>query len=166
LGAQAPSEAQPHFFAFQGERQVERVIADSPRRVATAWLAPGIMIGAEDTSRAKKGYAQFHPGTIYWKIGADAVGWIRLMHAEPLDARASANRLDIAGQDEICFQISAPGVQIEAIQSTHWQLPGLDMQIEANVSLAHIEHPSHLIEVRYHAGAGQPVSCALITRLD
>jgi hypothetical protein len=165
LGAAVPSEVVPHFFAFQGERQIERVIADSPQRVATAWLASGLMIGAERTTFGKRGYPQFHPGTIYWKIGADEVGWIRLMNAEPLDARASANRLDIAGQDEIWFQISAPGVQIESIHAARWQLPGLEVTIQINVSDVHIEHTTHFIEVRYHAGAGQPISCVLTTRL-
>jgi len=38
LGARVPADVAPHFLAFQGERQVERIISDSPRRVATAWM--------------------------------------------------------------------------------------------------------------------------------
>jgi hypothetical protein len=68
LGALVPGDVQSHLFAFQGERQVERVISDSPHRVATAWLAPDIMIGAEDTTGARQGSPQFHPGTVYCRL--------------------------------------------------------------------------------------------------
>ena len=74
LGAHVPREAQSHLLAFQGERQIRRIISDSPRRVATAWLAPDIMIGGESTDRARPGSAHFHPATVYWRAGADEVG--------------------------------------------------------------------------------------------
>jgi len=165
LGAQAPGDAQSHLLAFQGERQVERVISDSPRRVATAWLAPNLMIGAEDTSSAKQGSPQFHPGTVYWKIGPDEVGWIRLFNIWPVDARAGANRLDISGASEFYFQISAPGLDADLIQANHWQLPGLEVQVENNASDTHIERKPDRVEIYYRAGDSQPISCALVTHL-
>jgi len=165
LGTQAPSDARSHLLTFQGERQVERVISDSPRRVATAWLAPKIMIGAEDASGSRPGSAQFHPGVVYWQAGADEVGWIRLRHTWPADARAGANRLDISGAGEISFQISAPGLDAGLIRPNHWQLPGLEVQVESNVSSVHIERQPDMIEIRCRAGDDQPISCALVTRL-
>jgi len=63
------------------------------------------MLGAEYTSNTKRGYPQFHPATVYWKIGADDVGWIRLLHSEPVDVHASQNRLDIAGAGKLVFQV-------------------------------------------------------------
>jgi hypothetical protein len=126
-----PRDAQAHLLAFQGERQVERVISDSPRRVATAWLAPDLMIGAQDSSGARQGSAQFHPGTVYWRIGTDEVGWIRLLNVWPANARARANRLDIRGTSEFYFQISAPGLDAGLIQANHWQLPGLECKWRA-----------------------------------
>jgi hypothetical protein len=163
LGAQVPDDVAPHFSAFQGERQVERVISDTPRRVATAWLASGLMIGAEHTGHAKEGSAQFHPGTVHWRIGTDEVGWIRLLHVEPVDVRAGANRLEIAGQDEVYFQICAPGVQTKSVQADRWQLPGLDVQVETNVPLTQIERESDMIEVHYRASNSQSISCVLKT---
>ena len=165
LGAQAPGGAPSHLFAFQGERQVECVISDSPRRVATAWLAPDIMIGAQDTSGARQGSLQFHPGAVYWKIGIDEVGWIRLCNTGPVDARAGANRLDISGASEFYFQISAPGLDADLIQANHWQLPGLEVQVENNASDTHIERRPDRVEIYYRAGDSQPISCALVTHL-
>jgi len=165
LGAQVPGKAQSHLLAFQGERHVERVISDSPRRVATAWLAPKLMIGAQDASSSRPGSAQFHPGTVYWQAGADEVGWIRLRHTWPVDARASANRLDISGAGELTCQISVPGLDADLIRANRWQLPGLEVQVESNVSNVHIECKPGMAEICYRAGDDQPISCSLVTRL-
>ncbi len=165
LGAQMPRDAKAHLFAFQGERQVERVISDAPRRVATAWLAPDIMIGAQDTGGARQGSLQFHPGTVYWRIGTDEVGWIRLLNVWPADARARANQLDISGTGEFYFQISAPGLDADLIQANRWQLPGLEMQVESNASSTRIERKPKVVEIHYRAGDNQPLSCSLVTRL-
>jgi hypothetical protein len=165
LGAQVPDEARPHLLTFQGERQIERVISDSPRRVATAWLASHIMIGAENTDSAKQGSAQFHPATVYWQVGADEVGWIRLRHTRPLDARASANRLDVSGSGEFYFQISASDLDASLIQANHWRLPGLEVQVESTAADTRIECKADTVEVYYRAGDGRPISCSLVTRL-
>ena len=94
----------------QGERAVEHVISASPRRVATAWLGRDLILGAEHTSGSKNGQPQFHPVTAHWRSGSDDVGWLRLVHSEPVDARASANRLEIEGKGEIAFQVCAAGL--------------------------------------------------------
>jgi hypothetical protein len=164
LGVQVPRGAEAHLLAFQGERQVERVISDAPRRVATAWLTPDMMIGAQDTGGARQGSLQFHPGTVYWRIGTNEVGWIRLLNAGPADARARANRLDISGAGEFYFQISAPGLDAGLIQTNRWQLPGLEVQVESSASDAHIERKPDVVEIHYRAGVGQPLSCSLVTR--
>jgi hypothetical protein len=165
LGAQVPAGVQAHLLSFHGERQVEHVVSDSPRRVATAWLAPDIMIGAEDTSGARQGSTQFHPGTVYWKIGADEVGWIRLFNIWPVDARASANRLDISGTSEFYFQIFAPGLNADWVKANHWQLPGLEVQVGNSAPETHIERKADRVEIHYYAGDSRPISCSLVTRL-
>ena len=165
LGALVPGDVQSHLFAFQGERQVERVISDSPHRVATAWLAPDIMIGAEDTTGARQGSPQFHPGTVYWKIGADEVCWIRLGNTGPVDSHASANRLDVLGTGEFYFQISAPDLDADWIEADHWRLPGLEVQVESNASYTRVERKADTVVVHYRAGDNQLISCSLVTRL-
>jgi hypothetical protein len=51
LGADVPPDAREHLLAFRGERQIERTISDSPRRVVTAWLGTDRIIGGELTSQ-------------------------------------------------------------------------------------------------------------------
>jgi hypothetical protein len=165
LGATVPGDAQTHLLSFQGERQIERVISDSPHRVATAWLAPDLMIGAQETSSTKPGSPQFHPGAVYWRVGADEVGWIRLRHTWPVDARAGANRLDVGGAGEFYFQISAPGLDADLIRANHWQLPGLQVQVDSNAADTRIERQADVVEVYYRAGDNRPISCTLVTRL-
>ncbi len=162
LGAQVPAEARAHFLAFQGEQQVERVISDSPRRVATAWIGRDIIIGAEHTSGSKRGYLQFHPATMHWRIGSEDVGWMRLVHSEPVDARASANRLDISGKGEIAFQVCAPGLDAGAFQAGRWQLPGLTVRVETNVHEIHVEDAGPWWVIRYLAAVDQPVAFTLL----
>jgi len=163
LGARVPAEAKPHLQAFQGEHQIERIISDSPCRVATAWLSQDIMLGAEHSSGLRRGTPQFHPATIYWRVGAEDVGWIRLRHAEPADARASVNRLDITGAGELVFQVSAPGARPEAIQHNLWRLPGLTVQVETDAEIRRVEQQTDCINICYSPGNQQSISCTLIT---
>jgi hypothetical protein len=165
LGAPAPAAARAHFLAFRGERQVERIIADAPRRVATAWLDDDIMIGAEDSSGSKKGYAQFHSATVHWRIGADQVGWMRLVHSQPLDARASSNRLDITGSSDLVWQIHAPGASASAITHDAWTLPGLSVRVETSLSLGDVAVVGDHLEIHYAAADGVATALVLLTSL-
>lgn len=177
LGTQVPAAARSHFLSFQGERWVERVISDSPRRVATAWLSDDVMIGAEQTSGSRRGTLQFHPGTIHWRVGPDSVGWVRLCHDEPVDACAQPGRLEITGTGELIFLVSAPGpalsavegVQPDAIRPDRWWLPGLSVQVETTALMTHVEYYSNagqvsqpaVVEIHYTAGGGQAITLAL-----
>jgi len=162
LGAMVPAEARAHFAAFQGERAVEQVISDSPRRVATAWLSKTLMLGAEHTSGARWGSSQFHPLTVHWRVGPDDVGWIRLRHREPVDVHAGANRLDVTGRGELIFQVSAAGARTEMIQPGLWRLPGLTAHITTDAQ-AMVRSMEEYIEIRYPADAGRTVEMTLET---
>ncbi|HEY9077762.1 MAG TPA: hypothetical protein VIO61_14605 [Anaerolineaceae bacterium] len=129
LGARVPEEVRSHFLEFQGERLVERVIVEEPQRVATAWLADTIMAGAEETSGTKNGYSQFHPVVIYWLASGTEVGWVRLLHREPVDARAAQRNIKILAHGEVSFQVYVPGVHDENFQPRQWILPGLVVKI-------------------------------------
>ncbi|HEU5099088.1 MAG TPA: hypothetical protein VFU22_08715, partial [Roseiflexaceae bacterium] len=157
VGLSMPTDALPHFLAFQGPRQVEQVLGGEPQRVATAWLGAKVMIGAEDSRGSKPVNEQFHPATIHWLIDDERVGWIRLRHPVPVDARAEDSRLSIicagalgAGQ-ELVFQISAPGADPAALQHGAWRLPGLAVQVETNAGRAVAARSGDLLEVRYSA---------------
>ncbi len=163
LGAHVPAETVPHFVAFQGTRLVERVISDSPRRVATAWLGPDRMIGGQHTSRGKQGHAQFHPATIYWRVPPDEVGWVRLIHTDPVDAVASENRLEVAGTGELIFQISVPSDLrgLRDLEGLRWQLPGLVVQVESDAADVRVGVKSDVTEVHYVTDWGKAIACTL-----
>jgi hypothetical protein len=171
LGARVPDDARPHFLAFQGERQVEHVIAAEPRRVASAWIGARVMLGAEDSSSSYRvNDKQFHPATVHWLAGDDAVGWIRLRHVAPVDARAERNRLSIvctqhAGGDlEFVFQIVAPDVDLNTLRHDRWELPGLIVHVETNTDGPIVTRSAEVVELRYHAPdrrAGAPVHFTL-----
>jgi len=153
VGLRMPDDARAHFVAFQGQRQVEHVIASDPRRVATAWIGATVMLGAEDSHSTHRVNEQFHPATIHWLIDADTIGWIRLRHSVPIDAWAEPNRLaitcaDAAGADFV-FQIAAPEIDLVALQHHAWQLPGLAVRVETNADRSLATRAADLVEMRY-----------------
>lgn len=161
LGAQIPGDALEHFRAFRGERQGEHVLADTPRRVATAWLGKDRMIGAEFTSRTPPQSNQLHPATIHWRIDSDHIGWIRLFYLEPVDARASKNHLEIATTSEIAFLVDAPGARIDQIERDVWRLPQLPVRVETNAEEWQVQPREDCFEVRYTVAENQAIECAL-----
>ena len=179
LGAAVPEEARAHFLAFQGPRQVEHVIASEPRRTATAWLEENFMWGAEHTSRAKQGYAQFHSATLHWKIAPDNVGWMRLVHAEPVDAVVEGHTLTIQGSGMLTFQICAPGLSEDDLRPAAWALPlfrgdealplfrgdealpNLPIRISAPPVSFQVTRQPEWLEVSYDAGPGKEIEMRL-----
>jgi hypothetical protein len=157
LGVRIPADALPHFRAFQGERLIEHVISDAPRRVATAWLDRTVMLGGEDVAGQRHPSRQFHPATIHWLQPDGTVGWVRLMYTTPVDAQAQPNTLTItctdpeAPTDDIMFQIAAPSLTPDAIQSDLWRLPGLTVHVETNAQEPQIEQNDIGVMVRYRA---------------
>jgi len=119
------------------------------------------MWGAEHTSRAKQGYAQFHSATLHWKIAPDIVGWMRLVHAEPVDAVVEGHTLTIQGSGMLTFQICAPGLSEDDLRPAAWALPNLPIRISAlPVSFQVIRQPEWL-EVSYDAGPGKEIEMQL-----
>jgi hypothetical protein len=161
LGARVPLDALEHLRAFQGERQVEHVLADSPRRVATAWLGKDRMIGGEFTSQTAPQSNQLHPATIHWRIDAEKIGWARLFYLKPVDARASRNRLEIATTSEIAFLVYAPGAHIEQIARDAWQLPRLSVRVATNAEEFDVRPREDFFEIRYIVAPKQPITCEL-----
>lgn len=161
LGAQVPPEAREHFLAFRGERQIERVLSDSPQRVATAWLGQERMIGGEFTSRTPPASNQFHPATIHWRAAAEQVGWVRALYLEPVDARASKNRLELATTSETGFLIYAPGAHAGQVERNVWRLPKLTVRVETQAEEFLAQPHENCLEVRYRVAPGRSLQSAL-----
>lgn len=93
LGAEIPAAVQAELRSFSGERLVEQVVAADPLRVATSWLAEGVMIGAESSEHDWQGWVQYVPGVVHWRAADGSVAWLRLRHRGVVDARAEPGRL-------------------------------------------------------------------------
>lgn len=155
VGLRMPAAAHPHFIAFQGQRQVEHVIASAPQRVATAWLGATVMLGGEISGDSQRVSDQFHPATIHWLIEDGVAGWIRLRNTAPVDARAERNQLAITctmpaeGDQEFIFQIAAPQVDLAMLHPGRWDLLGLTVRVETNAGDPAVARTGELIEVCY-----------------
>jgi hypothetical protein len=172
VGLRMPEQARPHFLGFQGQRQVEHVIANQPRRVATAWIGATVMLGAEDSTSSHRVDDQFHPATIHWLIEGGVVGWIRLRHTAPVDAWAERNQLSIActiatgGEHEFVFQICAPGIDLALLQPGRWDLPGLTVRVETQAGDPSVARSGDRVELRYRVpsdSGGPPIRFTLRT---
>jgi hypothetical protein len=78
------------------ERVVSQELGDG--RVATGWIAPGVMIGAERGNRFRA-EGQYHPATAHWARPDGSVGWLRLRHRGRLSATASPGVLEVVVHD-------------------------------------------------------------------
>ena len=164
LGAAVPAAALPDLAAFRGQRQVERFISDSPLRVATAWLCDRLIIGAEKSSRVRPINNQFHAATMHWRMGAADVGWMKLLHSEPVDARAGKNRLDITAGGDIIFHVFAPQATKQDIQPGRWRLPNLIVEVTGAGQAVDVNHLGDLLEIRYPAAPEQERTLSLSTQ--
>jgi hypothetical protein len=175
-GTQAPADTLPHFQAFQGERVVSSRIAGergAPDRVATAWLDQEVMIGAEGTASGSPADAftranQFHPVTLHWQT-ARGVGWMRLLHEGPVDARAAAGELHLTGvvaepwagvrmetHRIYAFEVHVPGgVDAVALRADGWTLPGLDLRITTDATWLGVDGSGETVTVRYTVPEGK-----------
>jgi hypothetical protein len=95
-------------------------------RVATGWLAPGIMIGGEEGGRYRA-EGQYHPATAHWVCPDGTVGWLRVRHRGRLSASAGPGTLTIVVHDHHRL-----GRQPVMVESSHagtfgrhtWTFPG------------------------------------------
>jgi hypothetical protein len=170
VGARVPADALPHFRTFQGTRRVEQVITDEPRRVATAWLGTNVMLGAEETGGSVPGRPQFHPATAHWRCPDGAIGWLRLRHTAPVDARATERRLTItcpAPDGALTFQCVAPGIDASTIHPDRWQFPGLTVHVETNAPEPSAAADDGTLEIRYLPdGPPRPLTWTLTVAAD
>ena len=163
VGTQVPDAARPHLLAFQGARRVEQRITDE--RVASAWLEEKFMLGAEHTQRSKRGYGQFHPLTMHWRLPDGQIGWVKLVHTLPVDVVAGQRELTLAGQGEMIFAVYAPGTSLNAVQSGRWSLNGLNVMVEGNSGSCQVEpypHEPGMLVIRYPAPDTQEIKMRFV----
>ncbi|GHO88643.1 hypothetical protein [Dictyobacter formicarum] len=178
VGVSVPGDVLPHLKTFQGERQVERVIADDPRRVVSAWIGQRLLLGSEETSYSFPASDQFHPVTIQWTSEQGQIDWIRLLYRTNIliNARAEKNRIvcsiigDSDENPDVIFQIFTPDVHRAAFQHDRWQLAGLTVDVETNASLhTSIQADGPHYDLHYTSAdipLGTPIRFVLTTKED
>lgn len=166
-----PADVIPDLLVFRGERCVEHILNEAPLRKATAWLGERVMAGGEFTSMCDIGQGQFHPATIHWRVPgqaggrvscadpAGAIGWVRLMAAQPVDAVASPHRLAVTSQGPVSFMIACPAVadggatppetRADGVERDRWRLPGLEVRVQATTQDIAKDVEGDKILVRY-----------------
>jgi hypothetical protein len=149
VGTKIPIEARPHLTAFQGERQVERLIGSKPQFLATAWFGEALMLGAEETSKARGAGGQFIPATAYWRTPDGGIGWFRLAKSSPVDARATKETLTISCAGDAVFELRASGLNLKLIQKDRWSLPGLVVDIETDAKEFSVSQGERYPEIVY-----------------
>jgi len=147
LGAKIPADAMKHFQGFVEERQLRRVI--TPNRVATAWIGPELILGAESTNYTREAGAQFHPATIHWRTPAGGVGWIRLYQGPRLNAEVEKQTLTISGVGDYTFRIAAPAVDAKTFQRDIWLMPGLTVKLETDARRMEVKPGNGFIDIDY-----------------
>lgn len=155
LDLEMPADARPHFDTFQGARQIERVIATAPRRVATAFVDTWVMLGGEESGGTHRLNEQYHPATIHWRVSEHGLGWVRLLATAPIDARVDGHTLVLtcaqhSGGDCTCaFQVAAPNVQEDAFLPDRWTLPGITVLVDTQADGFDVTRDDDTIALRY-----------------
>jgi hypothetical protein len=146
LGSRAPDDVVAALRVFSGERRVQQVISDEPRRVATAWLTDDVMLGGEHTG-ARSIHWQHHPATIHWRRTDGGVGWLRIVTPAPVDAVAEPGALAVdvhtglrwLREVEVPVWIEvfpAPDAPLDARDGASWQLDGASIRLSVDPSPA------------------------------
>lgn len=143
LGADIPPGSAAELEAFSGPRLVRRVIAEEPPRVATAWLEPTAMLGAEASGDGWSAWGQYHPVTAHWLAPDGSLGWLRLRHRGPVLAEAAERTLTATchphprhGPQPLVIEVLAPDLDLEALGAGRWALPGLAAEVTADAAVA------------------------------
>jgi hypothetical protein len=87
-----PDDVVPHLERFHGEREVEQIVSDDPKRVVTAWLGEDVMIGGWSGPTSGIGFFQHAHATIH-----TTSGWARVLPDSAADAVAEPRRLVVSG---------------------------------------------------------------------
>lgn len=175
VGVRIPEEARRTFREFEGERSVKRIISKAPLRIATAWLSPNLMLGAEDANGTKPVWSQYHLATMHWRYANQGVAWLKLINNLPADAVIEKNQMQIKSfvwhglQEQerfFIFQVFIPALSENVqIERSRWQLSNLRVEVETNTEGPFVTQDGQFINIRYeanHMDGGSPIFFKLI----
>lgn len=165
-----PAGTASQFRSFQGERRVEyRIGCPERTSVATAWLGETVVLGgfAVETGDPPDQDGR-HAATMHWRVGDDDIGWLRARPdsgTDP-DARAQRNALAVEGRDPgpLTFELSAPGLETDAVAADAWDLPGLAVNVSTNAVDLSVTRDGGRIRCRYDPPADDRLTVELSVR--
>ena len=159
--ADPPDDIASAFESFSGPRTIERPITAEPQRLATAVLENEYMLGAEASGSFSAHSYQFHPVTAHWRCPNGEVGWLRLKHIGPIDARADGNSISFTApisseydsrqgdSTTFIFDVYAPGLSVSAISDPIWELPGMTVNVTTNLNSPDVSEGEDIVNVTY-----------------
>ncbi len=162
----APEDVADAFAAFVGPRQNRKQITVDPSRVATTWMEDTYMLGAESSGGYHFHSYQYHPATAHWQCDNGEVGWLRLKHIGPIDARVEEGIIsfsapvskDITAREgdstTFTFDVYAPGLQIDAVSKSKWNLPGMTISVTTDLESPTVELDEEVLSITYTANSG------------
>jgi len=119
----------------QGTLHTQTIETTPSPRIATAYLAPDRMWGAESGSKQCRG-DQFHAATVHWLQPDGALACLRLENHAPVDAVATAAGIELTATNgsepaHLIWHLilNAPPV----LTPGQWQLPGLTVRIQTTL---------------------------------
>ncbi|WP_327583606.1 hypothetical protein OHA25_48530 [Nonomuraea sp. NBC_00507] len=123
-GLLAPAPEEP--------RWVSTTVTESPRRIATSWLGPHHMIGAQDTGGAKTDADdQYHPVTVHWRGDDGAPHWLRVMPSAGVDATVTKDGvLEVTAAGDLEFESDCRA----DVGADRWLLPGLSVTVSTGAA--------------------------------
>jgi hypothetical protein len=147
LGAELPSDATASFLtAPTTEHTVEQVISrptrpgtSVPERIATGWLAPELMFGAERCDADLSWWDQYVAATAHWRAPDGGIGWLTVRMPGPSSAQVEPGTLEVprlaTGTEPAIVTVAAPGLDVDGLDrheltAGRWTLPGLDLRVD------------------------------------
>jgi hypothetical protein len=170
VGTAIPDDVIPHLLSFQGERTVEQRLPTNHDRVATAWVSEKVLIGAESLRLTGElpgilpnlDSPQYHPVTLHWSLPDGDVGWMRLRHWGPVEARAEQGRLTVQApllpiilerygdvHRSYTFEINCGESDGASITAERWDLPGLRVAVQSSLPAPEIISDDGKLHVVY-----------------
>lgn len=153
LAGPIPRSAVEFLTGFEGVRQVERVLAGSGGRVATAWLEEDLALGGMGGDVVAPASGQCAPATIHWRLpDGGGVGTVRFHCDDPTSGRAVDGALTITttprGAEPAVAALlieapplpgGVPRLDPAMVGPGRWDLPGLALGVHATGALSGVE---------------------------
>lgn len=167
-------------------RRVDRHLHEHPRRTASGWIGPRLLVGVEHNELPWHAWLQYHPVTVHWRAGegeAARVGTIRLHADAHVDGRLLTEvdrhpagapvviELEVAphpvhGPQPVAFTVQLDDLGDATWTTSSWRLPGLRVAVVADAELDRVDRVApDRVEVVYRPAPASTVPARWVLEL-